>query len=362
MPKCISGLKRSLFPCKYNPQVNQENYVMFNYDSPNNTNSSSLQQPPATSTMIDSSFFKTTNNNTYVRSFKKKTTNKNHHGENLAFQRTVSCIEGTTTSDNSDMSTFVNGSPTTYYYQLLQTADDEMEISRKTATSPFESHNADQITANDDYDDLTIVKHNNSPMSSNYTATSNYFQLDEFSMIGNNDYCLQSTKLSSVCEDEMHMQGGGGSSTCVQCHRVTSPPPPHPTPQQHSTMLSHSPDDPSSTTFATLSSNFESIIHGLSMLIENEDQHSEQIDSMENHVNSRTYVCSTDYEATFVDDLSVHFADTVKILKDNHDDWLYVQVSTDGRRGYVPKTIVLDLKQFMHQLKENHLNISLDCR
>ena len=64
-----------------------------------------------------------------------------------------------------------------------------------------------------------------------------------------------------------------------------------------------------------------------------------------------TSACNDNYEAKFVDDVTVHFADTVRILRDNNDDWLYVQVVENGRTGFVPRTIVIDLNQFIDQLK-----------
>lgn len=93
----------------------------------------------------------------------------------------------------------------------------------------------------------------------------------------------------------------------------------------------------------------ESLITSLSMRVEEESERSVREGGV---VGSETFVVWGDYDATFVDDISVQFADTVKILRDNNDDWLYVQLSNDGRCGYVPRTIVLDLKQFVKQLKE----------
>ena len=95
----------------------------------------------------------------------------------------------------------------------------------------------------------------------------------------------------------------------------------------------------------------DSLIASMSVLIEEEES------QISGAMYNRTYVVSSEYEATFYDDLTVQFAETVKILRDNHDDWLYVQVSTDGRCGFVPRTIVLDLKQFVKQLKEEHYSL-----
>jgi hypothetical protein len=72
----------------------------------------------------------------------------------------------------------------------------------------------------------------------------------------------------------------------------------------------------------------------------------------ENHLNL-TRACVNDYEATFVDDVSVQFADTVRILRDDNDEWLFVQVLNDGRQGFIPKTIAIDLNQFLGKLKEH---------
>jgi hypothetical protein len=66
------------------------------------------------------------------------------------------------------------------------------------------------------------------------------------------------------------------------------------------------------------------------------------------------HVCTDSYDATFVEDVSVQFAETVRILRDTNDEWLYVQVANDGREGYVPRAIVLDLKKFIGQLKSHY--------
>ena len=66
-----------------------------------------------------------------------------------------------------------------------------------------------------------------------------------------------------------------------------------------------------------------------------------------------THICTSNYEATFVDDVTVKFADMVKILRSNsNDEWVQVQVASDGRKGFVPKNIILDIKQFISQLKQ----------
>jgi hypothetical protein len=78
---------------------------------------------------------------------------------------------------------------------------------------------------------------------------------------------------------------------------------------------------------------------------------------------SRVHVCISSYEATFVNDVSVQLADTIRILRDNNEEWLYVRVESTRKQGYVPRAIVLDLKQLLNKLKANakHPNSSAEC-
>jgi hypothetical protein len=87
---------------------------------------------------------------------------------------------------------------------------------------------------------------------------------------------------------------------------------------------------------------FESVIEGLSVTLVND------------YSGSESHVCGSDYTASFEGDVTVQFADTIKILKDNNDEYLYVRVASDGRQGFVPRTIVMDLKQFIQQLRNQH--------
>jgi len=68
---------------------------------------------------------------------------------------------------------------------------------------------------------------------------------------------------------------------------------------------------------------------------------------------SATHACIQDYEATFVDDVSVSFADSVTVLKDDNEEYFYVQVESDGRRGFVPRNVVLGIDDFIAQLNQH---------
>ncbi len=193
------------------------------------------------------------------------------------------------------------------------------------------------------------VHHNRSPLSE---YKSNY-QLDESSTILYE--CLHSTKISSSTKNI--------TQACEQCPQCNI------TKIQETTTLSPfstksklSLDSPllSSSTASTspissrhidsqdssMSSNTSSIQPYQSMI--------SYLSSTVNDENSNaTHICTSNYEATFVDDVTVKFADMVKILRSNsNDEWVQVQVASDGRKGFVPKNIILDIKQFINQLKQ----------
>lgn len=284
MPKCfqLSGLKKSLFPCKSNPHANNDNYVVFNYTDTKNTSEMSINDSrnnqPATSTMIESATTK--------------------------LQEEITA----------------NSQP---YFVLMN--HEELEMTRTECTvNNFALHCTNQSMGLNEYEDITIIKHNNSPMA-DYKSE---YQLDD-SLPTPNDY-FHSTKLSNE------------TSNCLQCVQLVPSPTGSPGLTQTANLGDISPVSTSSGYSPRTYDALDSLINDLSMFAEKDTQ-------------DQTHVCSSDYEATFVDDVSVHFADTVKILRDNNDDWLYVQVTGDGRTGYVPKTIVLDLKQFIEQLKIHQL-------
>jgi hypothetical protein len=79
--------------------------------------------------------------------------------------------------------------------------------------------------------------------------------------------------------------------------------------------------------------------------------------SNSNSSSNEIYVCTCEYQGTFVEDLSVQFAETIRILRDNKDEWLYVESSQDGRKGYIPRDIAIDFKQFINQLKSHQAQL-----
>jgi hypothetical protein len=86
-------------------------------------------------------------------------------------------------------------------------------------------------------------------------------------------------------------------------------------------------------------------------------------DSLENHLilllkQNIQYFCISNYEAIFVDDLTVNAGQPIQILKDNIDDeWFFVQVC--DKKGYVPKNIVANINSYLNQLKKQTSTMSL---
>ena len=58
-------------------------------------------------------------------------------------------------------------------------------------------------------------------------------------------------------------------------------------------------------------------------------------------------------------DLSVQFADVMRVLRDNKNEWLYVELDKNGSKskGYVPTSVAVELKQFIQQLVIHHSNL-----
>jgi len=71
-----------------------------------------------------------------------------------------------------------------------------------------------------------------------------------------------------------------------------------------------------------------------------------------------THVVINDYQATFVDDISVTFAERLNIIRDDNDEWVFVEVSNDGRTGFVPRRIVTSIAYFKQQLVDHRSSIS----
>lgn len=83
----------------------------------------------------------------------------------------------------------------------------------------------------------------------------------------------------------------------------------------------------------------ESMIQSLSL----SDSYSSSTDA--------THVIISDYNATFVGDLTVSLSDTVCILKDENTEWIQVQVTKSGLIGFIPRDTVLNINEFVTQLK-----------
>lgn len=65
------------------------------------------------------------------------------------------------------------------------------------------------------------------------------------------------------------------------------------------------------------------------------------------------HACIKDYEAMFVDDVSVAFSDTVQVLRDTNEEWVYVEVAGDCRKGFVPRAVLIGIDDFIAQLKQH---------
>ncbi|RNA34870.1 hypothetical protein BpHYR1_053686 [Brachionus plicatilis] len=211
------------------------------------------------------------------------------------------------------------------YYVLYQDCESQpnflnygLDIEETRRLTPPVSSMTSYMT---DYNDVTIVK-DKSPIS----CEKNNYNDDSFE-----DY-LQSTRISqenlnilssSTIPDNLSPLPSNKQSTML-----------------HSSISSvHSPSSALSVSsnYLEVTSQLESLILGLSSIYENDTD---------------TRVCKENYEATFVDDVTVQFADTLTILKDNNDDWLYVEIHSDKRRGFIPKNIVSDVNTFIYELKQ----------
>lgn len=92
-------------------------------------------------------------------------------------------------------------------------------------------------------------------------------------------------------------------------------------------------------------------------------QDTNQNDILENHLTllikqNIRYFCISNYEAIFVDDLTVNAGQPIQILKDNIDnEWFFVQVC--DKQGYVPKNVVANINSYLNQLKKQTSTMSL---
>lgn len=312
MPKCfqLSGITKTLFPCKSTPPSNQDNYVIFSHENKSDVSLDCSTINPATSTMIDSMQFSSSTNTNGAQSMNR------FHISDITNHRQNDYYILQSDSDN--------------YHRQFMRNDTYTELEETRRSSIISSSSIRTYNTNDDF---TIVQHNNSPISDHRNTIHN--QSDESAYNGFD--CLQSTKISN---------DNYTSNSYKKCELPTSL---SPLSSYKQSTLMHSPVSASTSISAQsdyqdsqigdISSQLHSIISGLSSILEDPND-------------NETHACVSNYEATFVDDVTVQFADTVRIIRDNNDDWLYVQVSSDGRMGYVPKSVVLGLKEFVDQLKD----------
>jgi hypothetical protein len=209
------------------------------------------------------------------------------------------------------------------FYQLEQEEEtrkaDDDNVSIKTIINHSDAENI-------------ALKHNTSPIS-RYYEQDTLLNTSETTTIA----YLHSTELSSQekCPQE-----------CLQCFVNFS----HLTDSTHSTFSS-----PVATSTSFDSDSMYLLETSCTESVQQRDEFDSLLDMFSstfepNSHPDETYVCTKDYDAKFIGDVSVFFADTIQILRDSQEEWLYVKVGTDGREGYVPKTIVMDLKQFVQQL------------
>lgn len=66
------------------------------------------------------------------------------------------------------------------------------------------------------------------------------------------------------------------------------------------------------------------------------------------------YVCAKDYEATFIDDISVTSGDLVEIVKNCSEEWVMVRVASNfnnqTKQGYIPREIVCEVGAYINYL------------
>lgn len=68
-----------------------------------------------------------------------------------------------------------------------------------------------------------------------------------------------------------------------------------------------------------------------------------------------SYICVDDYEATFVDDISIISGDFVDIVNNSNEEWLLVRVlngENQLKQGYVPRQIVCEINVYVDYLRE----------
>jgi len=305
--KCLQ--MTGLFKCKANGHSGNANYEYISYER-STTSEQTMSQlftssdfnNPATSTMIESD----TQMNTQSTSFASN---------EISIERHI--IENYPILDSEEQATYC-------YY------DNPLEVTRKNRSSNSQSFCNNTLARLNNSTECETIVHNTSPLS----ELKAYDCSCEF---------LNSTEINTI--RQVHPYVNNIKQISQPCNQIEY--------QQLSFNNSLNSNSTESSSFNSPVSCSTSLFHKSDIVAPNSTELEHLTAEEEDEEDDFNYICSQNYVATFVDDISVQFADTVKILKDNNDEWLYVQVSDDGRTGFIPRSIVVDFKQFISQLKRN---------
>lgn len=296
-----------LFKCKANAHSGNANYEYISYER-SSTDEQTMSQlftssvnNPATSTMIESDVPM----NTQSTSF---------DSNEISIERHI--IENYPILDSEEQQTY-------------NCYDNPLEVTRKNRSSNSLSFGNNTCGRLNNSDECETIVHNTSPLSELKT----YECSCEF---------LNSTEINTM--RQVHPYVNNIKQISQPCRQI----------EYQSFNNSLNSNSTESSSFSSPVSCSTSLFHNKSDDVAPNSTELEHLTAAEEDDDDFNYICAQNYVATFVDDISVQFADTVKILKDNNDEWLYVQVSDDGRTGFIPRSIVVDFKQFISQLKRNN--------
>ena len=305
--KCFS-ITKSLFNCKTGRSNSNVNYEYFSYEPKVNE----ITQP-ISSTIIDHS-----------------SSSENFSSQRFMFK---------SIQDISKINSNYNN-----YEQLSNESDsnecDDTELTRRSSFETFISAQPPRQK----YEEITIIKQNVSPVSNlkTFQSQSPLNSLTEcLHSTGNNDnsFSPRNYFLSGSNDDLSnlmpHVKRMNNFASTMKESQIESP---IDSPSNLLNDFKNTRGQDSGLVYRL--TEIESILNKFSMTCSDETFNGYE-----------SFVCASDYEATFVDDLNVHFAETVRILRDDNQEWLYVELIETGKRGYVPREIVVDFKQFIHQLK-----------
>ena len=362
--KCFSLTAKNLFSCT----APQSNYDYMSYDAQSNMDFSASINPTS-STRIESEAF-----GTQLSSFEDTALDASLMRDSSChdYSQVPSCGDSLSTSTSS--SAEYNSSNRSFISSIAPVEDntilcenEEAEMSRRTN---YSAGDYESLIRSPDFPDVTILKQNSSPISdlrSLHPDVDSLASSSSASACTSCDY-LQSTKLSTATSKCIQCVGNFSTSSAFDsicqpaCYNTIESSYASSSPSLISTI--HQYEDDTIQSSADMQNSHYSIEEYQNMN-EQISKYEACIDKLERTFESTkdedtvVHVCTSNYDATFVDDISVQFADTVRILSDANDEWLYVQVSGDERKGYVPRTIVFDLKQFLEQLKQHHHSLVL---